>query len=385
MPNIDLTNDIYVNYNGSRGPITDQTTTPVTATTTDTKPADVSITLDAVQQRQATALLRSEGIATNFQELYGGSGSDIDDLNINVFNRYKTIFPGDELSSAIVYVFMVKPDLNILHAMNVDPYFENLWMTNPNIMRCLTHTESEQIFPEGAPQTHFIPFLFDRVIMYQLPDVELRTYTLDQPFTTFKTTYAGNANESRSGQSFSIEFRESANMSVIRFFEAWVRYMDLVAYGTAAPFTEYLHSRMGRGVNEIDYATSIYMLMTKPDGMELMYWHKMTGAIPTGIPHSNFSYNSGGSIDNTVTISFTGGMPEVNDPRILIDFNYNAGMYGEDEYGRPHGVKVTNARPVPHARIGFENLRGGSPLVGGPYIAFNKARKKFLLKWRDIQ
>ena len=340
-------------------------------------------------QNNARLMLLNEGIALNFKDLYSFMQNGVPDANsqyFDAFNRYKTIFPGDEIGGTKTYIFIVRPDLNMPWCIKNDAFYASLLALTPNTIRALTHTDMPEIFPSPA-KTHFIPFLFDRVTQYGISNFEVKSYTMEQPYTSFKTSYAGNSNESRTGVNFTIEFRESGNYEVIKTFEAWVRYIDMITTGTTAPFVEYIESRMQNGVNIIDYATSVYMFVTKADGMEIVYWNKITGAFPTGVPHSNFSFNEGDTADKTVSIDFSGGMPEAYNPRIFVDFNYNAGLFNEDPYGKPTTLKAEyhNIRPVPHARIGFENLRGGSPLVGGPYICMNKNTGAYLLKWRDIE
>lgn len=352
----------------------------------------VSIGLDQSTKSEVRNNLYREGIATSVQELYQfhnhsgtNSGHEVFAHDINIFNRYKTIFPGDEISDYKTYIFLVKPDLNMPSAIDHDPFYQNLYMNSPNLIRNLTHG-SPKLFPTTA-STHFVSFLSDRVTQYSIPEYQVKTYQLDQPFTGYKTTYAGNSNDSRTGVDFSMEFRESKNFSVIKYFEAWVRYIDMVSYGNISPYREYVTSRMSRGVNEIDYATSIYMIITEPDGTTISYYHKMTGAIPTSVPHSNFSFNEGGEPDRTVTVQFSGGMPEALNPRILVDFNYNAGLFNEDYTTgliTGFGPGASNIVSVPHARLGKEHLRGGSPIVGGPYIAYDTYNREYKLKWRDI-
>lgn len=307
--------------------------------------------------------------------------------NPNAFNRYKTVFPEDEISSFKTYVFIVRPDLNMLQAVKEDAFFNDIMVTSPSVLRNLTHSQATDLFGP-MPQTHFISFLYDRTLSYNLPDFNVKTYALDQPFTGFRTTYAGNSNESRSGTDFTISFRENANLDVFRLFDAWVRYIDNVSTGIFSPYVEYLNSKFSNGVNEIDYATSVYLIMTKADGTEIVYWHKQTGAIPTGVPHTNWSYNSGGEVDNTVSIDFSGGYPDAMHPRILADFNYNAGLLGES-YDVPTGFKAGTIRPARHGRMGFQHRNvitdGGTTLVGGPYIAYDHSSRVYKLKWRQFE
>lgn len=346
-----------------------------------TERPSASYYLDTPQRNQAKIWNLQEDIASTFDELSGS--------NINAFNRYRTIFPGDEIDSFLTFIFIVKPDLNMVQAINEDPFFAQLYDTDPNVIRNLTYctqiTDTDNAIPAS---TDFISFLYDRTLSYQIPDFAVKNYTLEQPYTGYKTTYAGNSNESRSGWSCSMRFRENAKFQVTKLFEAWVRYMDLVSYGSITPYREYSTSKLLYGVNEIDYATSVYEIITKPDATTILYIHKQTGLIPTGVPHSNWAYNYGSDPDREIDIQFDGGMPEAMTPRIIADFNYNAGMYSIDNStDLVQGVnpKYSGTSPARHARIGFEGEYGGSTLVSGPYIAYNKTRREFKLKWRQFE
>lgn len=366
------------NFDSTQG--YDQNVVDVYLAATTERPS-ASYYLDTPQRNQAKIWNLQEDIASTFDELSGS--------NINAFNRYRTIFPGDEIDSFLTFIFIVKPDLNMVQAINEDPFFAQLYDTDPNVIRNLTYctqiTDTDNAIPAS---TDFISFLYDRTLSYQIPDFAVKNYTLEQPYTGYKTTYAGNSNESRSGWSCSMRFRENAKFQVTKLFEAWVRYMDLVSYGSITPYREYSTSKLLYGVNEIDYATSVYEIITKPDATTILYMHKQTGLIPTGVPHSNWAYNYGSDPDREIDIQFDGGMPEAMTPRIIADFNYNAGMYSIDNStDLVQGVnpKYSGTSPARHARIGFEGEYGGSTLVSGPYIAYNKTRREFKLKWRQFE
>lgn len=311
------------------------------------------------------------------------------------FNRYRTIYPGDELVSGKHYMFIVKPDLNIIDAAAKDPYFANLLMTKPYILQALTHIDivnapiavngASQIYPVDE-DNHFISFLSNRAMSFTLPDYQVAEYKLDQPFTNFSTSYAGNSNEIRTNQSVQIQFRETENLDITALFDAWIKYIDLVSYGIVTPFYDYNTSAMYYGVPIIDYATSIYEIITKPDGTEIIYWAKMTGVFPTSIPHSNYQFTVEDRLDNGIEIQFSGGLPETLNPKIFSDFNYNAGIFtdGGSSNELPNTMRIKNPKFVPHAQI-FDDVDGtpsGSSIVGAPFITFDTLNKVYKLRWR---
>lgn len=342
-------------------------------------------------------ILNREDIANNMSEVIGSRDYEAAYLDSSYFNRYRHIYPGDEIKSGKKYCFIVKPDLNMPEAIIKDPYFQNLYATRPHVLQALTHQPLDKLLARAGLKTisgvcnkdetnHFISFLSDRTLSFAIPDLEVEEYKLDQPFTGFSTAYAGNSNRYRSDQSTQVQFRDTNNLDILALFDAWIKYIDLVSYGVVCPYRDYAAGRLQYGTPIIDYATSIYEIITKSDGTEIIYWAKITGTFPKNVPHSNYQFNYNDDIDNDIEIQFSGGLPETLNPRIFADFNYNAGLFNEDG---TYQIASTLKNPasditfVPHARLGYERLTtpGGSAIVGAPYITYDDTYKKYRLRW----
>lgn len=303
---------------------------------------------------------------TRYSGKYSAAGGDSSSY-MNSFNRYGRIFPNEELENLITFVFIVRPDCNIDDAINRDPFFYNLALRDQSPIFGL----SQEL---NGVSHHFIPFLVDRVMNYSISDFNVKTYDFDQPFSTFKTVYTGNSNESRSGDSFDITFRENNKLDVTMFFESWVRYMDGISTNRFIPKRKYIEAPIIEGTSIIDYATSIYMFKCDPTAREILYYHKRVGAVPTVVPHSNWSYAQGGSTDNTVSIQFSGAFPEALNPRILAEFNYNAGVANIDANG---------SYTIP-TDIGQIQKADYSDLITGvPYVTCTPTGK-YYLRWKKI-
>ena len=130
---------------------------------------------------------------------------------------------------------------------------------------------------------------------------------------------------------------------------------------------QYQQSRFINGSPVIDYATSIYLIKTKPDGSEIVYFHKVTGAFPTVVPHSNWSYNKDGKTETNIDIQFSGGFPEPMNPYTLAEFNRNS--------------KINSAGLVRAFAASSEFESWDQPIVGRPYIARDNANHKIRLFW----
>lgn len=312
-----------------------------------------------------SAMAMEEGIAESFRQVGNKTATQL-----NTFNRYYKIFPDDELGNIISYVFIVRPDLNMDFAVNSDIVYMNLLRQNPEIILNLTQDFSTNLsnyyeLNGGTPDHHFVSFLTDRVQNYSIPDVNVKTFDIEQPYTNFHTVYASNSNESRTGAQFDITFRETKRLTVTKFFDAWVRYMDAIQLGRLSPKRKYVTSRILNGSSILDYATSVYLIDTLVDGGEIVYFHKTTGAFPITVPHSNWSFQQKGVSDSSVTIQFAGGLPEPLNPIVMNDFNFNSMISSDDE------TMLT------------EN-NYGNPIVGKPFITWNSTKNKYMLRWKPF-
>ena len=333
-------------------------------------PLDNGMTLRDIRDN----MIKHEGIADGW-----GGPHGITQLTgrtrMDSFNRYYKIFPSEEMSSLCSYVFIVRPDLNMAAAINADPYFNSIYNLYPDIISGLTQFSSSDV---NVPYSHhFVPFLTDRILSYQVSDYSVKSYEFEQPFTGYKTSYAGNSNESKSGVTFDISFRESSGLMVTKYFDAWVRYIDAVTTGRIAGKSEYIQAKLKTGASIIDYATAVYLIKTKPDGEEIVYFHKSVGGFPTTVPHSNWSFAKDGAVDNTINIQFSGGFPESLKPRILVEFNYNSGVIVASDATTPHLIdRLTRSTLVP--------AKYGNPIVDVPYIVYDDSHDRppaYRLKW----
>lgn len=289
----------------------------------------------------------------------------------NAFNRYYKVFPGDEMSGLIKYVFMIRPDCNMDYCVKNDAYFANLALNHPKVILSLTQScgsyLKEKLNTQNyEPNHHFISWLVPRTQSYSIPDFELKTYDFEQPYTNFHTGYAGNGNDSRSGAMMDLTIRENKKLEVTALFDAWVKYIDGIQIGQYSPKEKYVTSRITDGSVILDYTTSIYEIVCLPDACSIVYIHKTTALFPVGVPHSIWSHDGGGyGSSNQVSVRLAGGLPEAFDPAIMADFNYNAGC--------------SNLTSIASTR------NYNTPVVGAPFITYSEKTRKYYLRWRPLE
>jgi hypothetical protein len=325
----------------------------------------VSLTNETIKSEYDAALRKNLGLTSpNKETVYKN------------FNRYGKIFPENELSSFITYVFFVRPDLNLFvkgdnKTLNTDiandPFFAYVQNTNPYILKSLSIA--------GLGTNHnFLPILFDRIESFPITDIILKDYELAQNFTGQRKFYAGNALDSTTGIRIDISFREAKDLIITQLFQAWVTYINNVILDKAKPDPNYIYSK------EFDYMSSVYFFACEPDGETIVFPHKTIGLFPTTVPLSNISFNRLGNIDNRVSISFCSSFCDYFNPLIYKDFNLSSGVTAAQASLDKKG-NFPDHIPIYDVKTGTSQIYTGRPFV----CPFRKkdGTLAFKLFWRE--
>ena len=298
------------------------------------------------------------------------------DFFYDYFDRWYSVHPDYELVNLCHYVFMTKPDLNLITSSgtlttvceNV-PYFRMINHQSPHIMRSLCQTKS------AKSGTTFIPMLVSRTHALQIPDYSINSNNLSQPYSGYLLPYASHAIASTTGGEFDITFREFADLSIHKLFNTWIYYIDGVTRNKWTPKIEYIDNDYGI---VCDYMVSVYDIICAPDASTILFMVKYTGCLPLTAPNSNLSFNlGGGGQDHDLSIPFKYFHCEVLNPEILTDFNINAGI---DIF--TDNVSYPTASPaVPN---GIFDYCTSSGFVKRPFIVYNSNDKMYKLKWQAI-
>lgn len=326
------------------------------------------------------------------------------------FDRLYSIYPSKEIDNICQYVFMVRPDLNILKnqyelvtysksqiesgyypaaSPSNDLFFRYMLKHYPMMLRNLSGNR----FPGDHD---FIPYLVSRTESMQIPDYTIKSYKFTQPYTNYNMPYASHASESYTGGTFEITFREDNEYRIHKLFQTWLYYIDGVTRNMFGPKMTYIKN------NRYDYATSVYCITCAADAETILFWTKYTGCFPTSVPNSDLSFNLRGTPNNKVTIPFDYFLQESLDPHILVDFNKNAHVVNNNSNGLGYipvyrsktlgGIGMKDYRTKENKSIGSVNaktsfskntpadLGSGNGLVGCPFIC--KIDGDYLLRWK---
>ena len=322
------------------------------------------------------------------------------DTNIMTnFDRLYSIYPEYELSSLCQYVFIVRPDTNILDSVGnlvsaeasstgpnsspaSDAYMRWMYNDHKNLLKCISG---------GVSGSHdFISFLVGRTESLNLADYSLKDYKMNQPFTDYNLPYASHALASQTGGQFEIAFREDEDLRIHKMFQAWTYYISAVTRNLFEPKLEHIRD------NRLDYTCSVYCITCKADATTIVHWAKYTGAFPTSVPNSDLSFNLRGAPNRTVTIPFDYFYQESFNPFILVDFNKNAHITVSktDTVGyipvyrsqkiSDMGLSAPKTGKAKYSKSAPISLGSGNALVGCPFICRTGkgANSRYELRWK---
>jgi len=204
--------------------------------------------------------------------------------------------------------------------------------------------------------TAYMPLFTTRAANYSVGDMTLKTVEKAQTYYGHIIKYATSSEEHKIGGSFTVEFRNDRYQSIMKAIQLWAAYIWII---TMTDAMQPSISSQKNGI--IDYAGSVYYLVTAMDMRTLVYWEKLTGVFPKTVPYSIYSYADQPILEDKLSIEFDYGMrSDPCDPGVLFDLNvlscnspkgaegrWTAGLerpLRPDSYERPFGLGNSLAR-----------------------------------------
>ena len=295
------------------------------------------------------------------------------------FNRFGCIDPFTRLTSVKEYLFFTRPDLNLIslstgkinsQLVNV-PYFVDMFRRYTPLIYQL------QISARGAQENYgvvrynadspFINLLCNAVdSTLELPSISARDTETSATIYGTNVSYRGSSYESDEGFDFNLDFDDNKYLEVYNFFKIWDEYERLKALGGISPprndYTIYktLHDQI-----------AIYKFLVAEDGVTIVYFAKLYGVYPKGVPRESFS-DGNKSEGITYSVPFHANFVEDMSPLILRDFNELVKPYvAMHKYDMPvykNGAVNTEWANIPYI---YQTNPGGSD----SYI-------RYQLRWR---
>lgn len=266
------------------------------------------------KQNELMNYVRNNKISEKF-----GIISNIDEtIKFDKFNRFNIKENDDYFTSSIGYIFFTKPDLNLNNDTIRNRYpFINVLNSSSNlsgkhILSSLSYSDTE--YGSIVP-SNFITLLTNAATSFESKDTTISTEEYFDTKNKSKMVFPITLSESETVDSFSIEYDEYSDLSIIYLHKVWIDYMHMVRQNVVQPFDTYITDK------SIDYMSSAYYFKLAEDGFTIKYWSKYTGVFPTVIPYSAFSFSAGDNNVKKVNISYSYSFKEDMDINILADFS----------------------------------------------------------------
>lgn len=226
----------------------------------------------------------------------------------------------------IGHVIFTRPSLNVSVYGGTGPSMDDKARANYKAMQANSITSAwvndkygKKIlhYLSDASDTCYLPVFTNRAMSYAVQDAQIKTIEKGHTFYGHFIKYGKHSEEHKVANTISIDFRNDYYHSVLQTIWIWCAYIAIVSKSASiAPSTIYQENAI------LDYAASIYYIVTRADSTSIVYWEKLTGVFPKNIPLSMFSYNDAMWTEDKLTIEFEYAVrSDPKDPNVLFDLN----------------------------------------------------------------
>lgn len=271
--------------------------------------------------------------------------------HVSKYNRFKVANPENVLSKSFAHVFFVRPDLNILTHAGSGNFELTATVKNdsslyyainhcPEILKELTHSNDSS--------HDFMFMLSNAVNSFEVSDEFIRTDAYGESLTGFKIPIGKHNLESQASGTFNISYTDDRDFHIYHIHKIWTDYISSVFRGQIKARDQYIKNKI------IDYASSVYYIVTAEDGETVLFWTKYYGVFPTNSPSSVTSWSKGNLLKNPeFTITYSYAFKEDFDPLTLVEFNTHSPKENPYKYVRSYEKAL---------------LGTGQAMVGAPFI-----------------
>ena len=272
------------------------------------------------------------------------------------YNRFKIPNPNEYLGKSFSHVFFTRPDCNLLTdkgklTSNIEDsqLYLYTYNTSPELLQALCHNGQNSL----NKSNHFMMFLSNQASSFSLSDEYINKDSYGKTWVGDKIAYGKHDIESKSAGDFNISYTDDKRLHVYQLHRLWVEYISNVYTGIFNPKLEYQKNRI------MDYASSVYYIMTDETGEEIIFWSKYYGVFPTTIPSNQYSWGKGNPLNSPdIEISYQFSFKEDYNPLTLLEFNEDACV------NTASGAQAIEYEPTFDPTIGA----CGTTYVGTPFI-----------------
>ena len=279
---------------------------------------------------------------------------------VGYYNRFKMPSLNEAFTKGFAHVFITRPNCNI-KAGKPDGLtesvgmFKQAWDRNEHLVYQLQKGMYHQ----------FMYSLSNKVISFSPNDEYIGTETYGKTWGGYRTTIGRTNVESKSASELNITFKDDRDLNVYTIIKLWCEYISGVYRGEYEPDINNIYNKI------LDYASSIYYIITAEDGETIIFWSKYYGTFPSTVPTTQFAWAAGNVIDSSsvnIDVKFNYSFKEDCNPETIREFNYC------------NGNNYYNNKPTSFTSIYNENYgHTGDTWQRRPYII--REDNRFKLKF----
>ena len=260
-----------------------------------------------------------EAIAERIKNTYGFTSNINEGMHMerSFVNRFGVTLIDNTLAHTRTHIFIGKPTCNILDRQSgLVP--EDLGKKDADLAMLINQDKSlyTQLNGRIPGTTPFMTALQNRVVGISFQDASLSKSESAANIRGIRQEYPISYAESLVNVPITLTFAMDRNAEAFKLVNAWVTYMEKVKEGTLAQeYEDTIYNRMS-------YTCPIWVFVTEENNHDIIFWAKLVGNYPTGIPFSIFSNQ--GIINREVreiTVPFSSAMFKPFDAYALMEFN----------------------------------------------------------------
>ncbi|HAU84842.1 MAG TPA: hypothetical protein DCW90_04885 [Lachnospiraceae bacterium] len=301
--------------------------------------------------------------------------SELLNKNSSYFNRFKLPFLGDVFSKGFGHIFFTRPNCNILNyksngkeyslvkSLENDMMFSEAFNNHLPLLKqlCLTNEYTND----------FMMYLSNKATGFSIADKQLDVEAYGKNMMGHQVQIGKHTERSKTAGTISIPYTDTRNLDIYNLHNLWVHYISGIYRGKYRPRASDIFNKI------LDYACSVYFMITAENFETIVYWTKLYGVFPTMTPDSvlDWKQDSGPIKDLQESIEYAfSWRSEDNDPKVLVDFNTNS------SYGNP-------STDFKYMKTYQDDVFGpGTTWVGAPFVekvTLDNGTYEYRLRWRE--
>ena len=283
-------------------------------------------------------------------------------MKLYMYNRFKVPDWNLAHNKTFTHIFFTRPDLNLLvNGLKANSQTLNhtdsalIWRRHPELFKLLTDRK------RCGDQNNFNMLLSNQISAFNMIDETLSTYKAGKSWNEHEMMYAKHYTGRSSGE-LTITFSETSDLLIINLIKLWMTYIDNVSRGAWVPNYKIGWSHVFD--RAIDYAASMYVFKTGPDGEDILYWTKYYGIYPISSGASALNWEAGNNNAGNMQISINFAYQYKRDmnPISLLEFN-DAANISDNVVWHPSYDANLNASSRPFVGTPYVEMDLGDPIL----------------------